>query len=30
MSTPQPRTPRRSIASILWFPILFAIALPVA
>lgn len=30
MSTPEPPAPRRSIASILWFPIFFAIALPVA
>jgi hypothetical protein len=29
MSTPQPPMPRRRIASILWFPIFFAIALPV-
>jgi hypothetical protein len=30
MSAPQPPAPRRRIASILWFPIFFAIALPVA
>ena len=30
MSIPQPPAPRRRIASILWFPIFFAIALPVA
>ncbi len=30
MSTPQPSAPRRTAASILWFPIFFAIALPVA
>ena len=29
MSTAQPPMPRRRIASILWFPIFFAIALPV-
>ena len=30
MSTPQPRTSWRRIASVLWFPVFFAIALPVA
>jgi len=30
MSTPQPPASRQRIASILWFPIFFAIALPVA
>jgi hypothetical protein len=30
MSTPQPPAPRPRIVSILWFPIFFAIALPVA
>jgi len=29
MSTAQPPMPRRRIASVLWFPIFFAIALPV-
>ena len=30
MSTPQPRAPRRGILSILWFPVFFAIVLPIA
>jgi len=29
MSNPQPPATRRRIASILWFPVVFAVALPV-